>query len=87
MNTIEEFKTEVRRRRGVLYSMDDALANIFIHGTTELREWVLNRKDVGVGKAADIAITLNPTEQKDFISWVLEKPRKKVEIDVKLLGY
>lgn len=69
---LEEFKAEVRDRRGKLTKHDNDLEIIYTKGTEPLRFFTLKKKLMGVSNIAWVA-TQPIGYQNRFTSWMADK--------------
>jgi hypothetical protein len=82
---LEEYKSNIRKYRGHLASMDDALEEIHTSGCEEFIEFTLSTKAIGVGKMAMIATSLSHHQQQIFLVWMSLEKRTANQISLKLL--
>ena len=81
--TLEEFKNEMRLNRGKLTKYDTDLEVIYDSGTTDLVNFALNKKLMGVHNISWIAIQSYGYQIK-FTTWMADKNWKasKEELDL-----
>jgi len=81
--TLDEFKTELRLRRGKLTKFDEDIETIYTEGTAELAYFALNKKLMGIHNIAWVAVQ-SKAYQKRFTDWMADKHWKaeKNELDL-----
>jgi hypothetical protein len=79
--TNNEFKLQVREKRGSLKSMDSELECINTIGTSALIAYTIHTKNVGISIISEIS-RATAIKQNNFIVWVQTKRRNKQDIDL-----
>jgi len=86
--TLEEYKAELRLNRGKLSSkaMENAMETIYTDGSMEFSMHIVNSKDIGLEKAANIAFSLSVAEQTELMKYISGGTRTIMNIDLKVMN-
>ncbi len=80
--TRQQFKDQIRTNRGRLTSNEQELEDIYLGGTGDFIDFMLNTKHIGVIKASEIANRLTTEQQDEFVEFVEATKAKRNDIDL-----
>ena len=81
--TLEDFKREVRDRRGKLTKHDQDLMDIYLGGSEALKDFTLNKKLMGVRNIAWVSAQ-SDAYQKRFTEWMADKNWKAQKNEIEM---